>query len=464
MQIDYKMRYKCSENLIVLDSDEPGNYVVYNSLFGNVCLLNEPQKNFLMSFRENGNPMDVLSKLYGIAPGHSEFSDYLDFTKTLVDSFFLVEENFSERNFLHNRNLSFVKTKSSSFPFRFIGFSITSKCNFSCKYCIAKHQLESGKKTKFDNTNLSNFLRLFLSQAQKNHIPEIGIGFTGGEPILEWKLISSVLEKIYTEYGSKIHLRTFINTNASLITKEMCQQFRHFEASLSLSLDGPKEYNDKVRVFANQRGTFDTIISKFKLIKDCGIPVESFYLTLSDRNFDFNIESLMDLADHLGVKNITIEPDLIMPMKTPVNLIVNKLISTYFFGKKRGIEISGFWRRPFENGTDFSTSRSGFCRALDFESLVVDGDGNVSPCGYSTTNIGNFLDYVQSENKNGFCDFVIRNLRGEIEKCKGCEIEGLCKGGCYITRESNIPSLFEYRCGIYRGATRELMKRSDAYE
>jgi uncharacterized protein len=43
--------------------------------------------------------------------------------------------------------------------------------------------------------------------------------------------------------------------------------FRDHDVSLMVSLDGPKEINDKNRVFANGGGTFDTVIKHIELIK-----------------------------------------------------------------------------------------------------------------------------------------------------------------------------------------------------
>jgi uncharacterized protein len=58
-----------------------------------------------------------------------------------------------------------------------------------------------------------------------------------------------------------------ITTNGTLLTSEMVQFFQDHEVNLMISLDGPKEINDKNRVFANGKGTFDTVVNQIEMIK-----------------------------------------------------------------------------------------------------------------------------------------------------------------------------------------------------
>ncbi|MEL7658260.1 MAG: radical SAM protein, partial [Bacillota bacterium] len=58
-----------------------------------------------------------------------------------------------------------------------------------------------------------------------------------------------------------------ITTNGTLLTSEMVQFFQDHEVNLMISLDGPKEINDKNRVFANGRGTFDAVMKQIEMIK-----------------------------------------------------------------------------------------------------------------------------------------------------------------------------------------------------
>jgi uncharacterized protein len=95
---------------------------------------------------------------------------------------------------------------------------------------------------------------------------QVNIGLYGGEPLLEFPLIKKIIE--YSEqqfFGKKL---TFsITTNATLLSEEMIFYFRDHDVSLMISLDGPKDINDKNRVFVNGEGTYETVIKHIELVK-----------------------------------------------------------------------------------------------------------------------------------------------------------------------------------------------------
>lgn len=110
----------------------------------------------------------------------------------------------------------------------------------------------------------------------------------------------------------------------------------------------------------------------------------------------------------------------------------------------------------------FDPLKNGFCRALDSKSIVIDKEGYVSPCGYSKLRISKLSSYQDLVNNEEYVAFIRNNLRGNIEKCRGCKIEGVCKGGCLISREVNQENdrVFKYRCEIYIKMTELLLKEA----
>ena len=59
-----------------------------------------------------------------------------------------------------------------------------------------------------------------------------------------------------------------ITTNGTMLNDEMIYFFQDHDVSLMISLDGPKEINDKNRVFANGKGTFDTVAKQISRIRE----------------------------------------------------------------------------------------------------------------------------------------------------------------------------------------------------
>jgi uncharacterized protein len=58
-----------------------------------------------------------------------------------------------------------------------------------------------------------------------------------------------------------------MTTNGTLLTTEIIRFLQDHNISLIISLDGPKEINDKNRVFANGLGTFETVMKQIELVK-----------------------------------------------------------------------------------------------------------------------------------------------------------------------------------------------------
>lgn len=145
---------------------------------------------------------------------------------------------------------------------------VTQNCNLRCKYCVysgsyvnrvhtkKRMSIETAKKAvdfyHKHNSNLENGL----------------ISFYGGEPLLEIKLISEIIDysnKVFK--GKKVKYN--MTTNATLLTDEIVDFLYENDVSLTISLDGPQNVQDNSRVFAESgKGTFEVIMGKLDHIKE----------------------------------------------------------------------------------------------------------------------------------------------------------------------------------------------------
>lgn len=149
-----------------------------------------------------------------------------------------------------------------------ITLQVTQNCNFRCKYCIYNGPPESRQRA------LSS--RRMSWQTAKNAVdflwnhsvdsPQVDIGFYGGEPLLEFPLIKKVVDYSEKRFFSK-KLTFSMTTNGTLLTAEIIHFLKDHNFGLVISLDGPKEIHDKNRVFADGKGTFDSVMKKVELIR-----------------------------------------------------------------------------------------------------------------------------------------------------------------------------------------------------
>lgn len=436
-----------------------GTYIYYHSLFGNARLMDRNSKKIL-DFFDGGNTIENLIEELDIQKEELEIVN--DILKDFTDSYFLVKEGVNERSILKQHNDDFVEEIIKDFPFEFIGFSVTDKCNFACEYCIAGANVTKNEYSFFGKDNLKLYITKFAEELIDNDKTKMGIGFTGGEPLLYWKEIESIIEKIFEEFSSKLDIKIYINTNASLITNDIASAFCKYNVKPYTSLDGISDWNNKVRVYKGGKNTFDDILKGINILRNHNVSCNSFYLTLTKGNFNFNVKELMEFAKNNEFNSITIEPDLINVLDLDIDKICDKLMECYEMGIQNNIEIEGFWKRPFNNMVDFSHSTNGFCRALDSRSIVINKEGYISPCGYSKLKIAKIGKYKNLVKDERYITFIKNNLRGNIKECKDCRIEGTCKGGCLISREQNQKDnvVFDYRCKIYLIMTDKLLKEA----
>lgn len=147
-------------------------------------------------------------------------------------------------------------------------FQVTQNCNLRCHYCPytknnGNQRLHSNKVMSLDTAMKT--LNFFHQRSIDT--PHIKIGFTGGEPLLEFDLIKKIITRADQLFEGK-PISYQITTNATLLTKDILEFLTLKNVQLMISLDGPKKINDKQRIFANNRGTYDTIIKSIMFIKD----------------------------------------------------------------------------------------------------------------------------------------------------------------------------------------------------
>jgi len=88
----------------------------------------------------------------------------------------------------------------------------------------------------------------------------------GGEPFLMGvprlrKLLSKLRQILSEDYPISIQ------TNGILISNEILDVCADYQASVAVSIDGPKDIHDKVRVGHNSEGTFDAVIKGIAVLK-----------------------------------------------------------------------------------------------------------------------------------------------------------------------------------------------------
>lgn len=140
---------------------------------------------------------------------------------------------------------------------------ITQKCNFRCDYCVYSgnyyDRSHSNKEMSWDIAKKS--IDFMLSHSADANA--IDVSFYGGEPLLNPDLITKCME--YTLKKAEGKLVSFhVTTNGSLLTDEIIEALLKSNSKITVSLDGPKEIQDKNRKTICGEGTFDLVFDNIK--------------------------------------------------------------------------------------------------------------------------------------------------------------------------------------------------------
>ena len=157
-------------------------------------------------------------------------------------------------------------------------FSVTNKCNFDCGFCNIWKDVKKELATK----------EIFLLFDELAELGTQNITLFGGEPLLR-KDMGKIID-----YGKKKGFFMALNTNAYLLPKRF-SEIKNVD-SLLISLEGPRQINDKLR----RKGSYDSVIKGIRLANRNKIPVVT-YTVLTKYNID-QIDFILNKAEELNFK------------------------------------------------------------------------------------------------------------------------------------------------------------------
>lgn len=182
----------------------------------------------------------------------------------------------------------FVDYYERNILLRKLTLEVTSECNFRCRYCPytladegRKHEKKRmSREVAFRSIDFyfDRYLRQYGSlppdkRAELIELAPPTLGWYGGEPFLNFSLIRDSLRYFLGKpwpadisAGKKFHFT--LTTNFSAVTTEIMDFLASHRIFCIVSLDGPKEENDKYRLFPKGRGTFDVVYRNLVTLRD----------------------------------------------------------------------------------------------------------------------------------------------------------------------------------------------------
>ncbi|MFO1376080.1 MAG: quinohemoprotein amine dehydrogenase maturation protein [Steroidobacteraceae bacterium] len=326
-----------------------------------------------------------------------------------------------------------------AYPLSTIVLNVNTGCNLGCTYCY-KEDLATparGEKMGFEVAAKSVDLLLRQSVGRKR----IGVVFFGGEPLTNVGLIREVVayaEQRAAEAGRQVDFS--VTTNGTLLDEATIDWFDEHRFGITVSMDGPKVIHDRNRRTVGNRGTYDVVARKARLLlsryrsKQVGARV-----TLTRGTTE--VEAIhAHLRDGIGFHEVGYAPvtsaEKAAHALTPEELTAvhegfERLGGQYLAAALRG-ENTGF-SNLHQLMTDLHEGRR---KALPCGAgvglLAVDRSGGLNLChrftGSELPTFGTVDEGIDAGRLGGFLG---RAADRDGTWCATCRIRNLCAGGCY---------------------------------
>ncbi|MFH1445129.1 MAG: radical SAM protein [Nanoarchaeota archaeon] len=358
-----------------------------------------------------------LVKKYLRSPNNNE-----DFFYPFIETGMIVNKEFDEFAYLlnktnENRKELIERTYDGS---RSGGIWLTlgNSCNLKCIYCYLEK-----------NTSLMSFetindaLEQFHDGFVKGKLKNAQIAIAGGEPLLYKDRVKHIFIKskmLFKEDFNKVIF--FIITNGTLIDDDLLKFIKTNKINVlfQISIDGNEDIHNKRRMYADGKGTYNTIIKNLKRVAEYG------NLIIIRIHADESNYSKMDKFFHdiKPILNSKVTVDFIAPVCVDKDVKYDSKQSFIKFDKMVESFNSFVDRNKLklynETETDYnplsSTSYLGrnisFCSGFVGQKFWLDPKGNWLACPME--------EWVIGDIKNGISYSKVKELNNMVKENNKC--------------------------------------------
>ncbi|HVN06329.1 MAG TPA: quinohemoprotein amine dehydrogenase maturation protein [Bryobacteraceae bacterium] len=330
-----------------------------------------------------------------------------------------------------------------TFPIQTLVMNLTNQCNLSCQYCYEfgadKVATPEGKPKFMDLATAKASVDFLLEQSAGRR--SIHITFFGGETLMNFPLLEQVVA--YANERAREQDRSIdfsLTTNATLLTPAIIEFLSENHIGVTVSMDGPKEMHDHLRVFSNGRGSYDVIAPKVRaLIQNHRTRPITARVTLTAGVSDV-IKIFRHLKHDLGFHEVGFAPVTTSPNqlyaigRTGMDGVLEQfhaLADEYLEFALRG-EYHGF--------SNVSDTLAELCQGVNKSHpcgaglglLGVGPSGDIAPCHRFVDSDAHALGHISTGiDRAKQTDFLARGHINSKYDCHTCWARPLCAGGCH---------------------------------
>lgn len=337
---------------------------------------------------------------------------------------------------------------------------VAHDCNLRCKYCFAGTGAFGGSRKLMDfETGKRGIDFVLESSGHRNHCE---VDFFGGEPLLNFNVVKDLVQ-----YGRKAAakqsktIQFTLTTNGVLLDEKVQEYLEQEKISVVLSLDGRPEVHDRMRPYADGRGSYAKVtplIQQFANRRPESSPyaVGTYYYvrgTYTHNNLDFD-RDVLHMAD-LGLNQISMEPVVAGPQDAYAfqDGDLSKIRESY---DRLGEEllVRRAQDRPFnffhfnvalDQGPCLIKRLSG-CGA-GHEYVAISPEGDLYPCHQFVGQVEYKMGSLYDDNPHHLKAELVQDFRAANvyakSSCRECWARFTCSGGCHAANVSFTQKLTE---------------------
>ena len=331
------------------------------------------------------------------------------------------------------------------FPLTTAVLNVTNQCNLSCSYCYEYSEdkivdTTNGTQPKFMSEETARkSVDLLMNESGDNRV--VHVSFFGGETLMNYPVLSRVVPYAREQAAARGKQVEFnLTTNATLLTGEMIGFLADNDIAVTVSMDGPREMQNRFRVFHDGGGSYDVLLPRVRelLRRHTSRPVGA-RVTLTSQVSDV-VSIYRHLTEEIGFREVGFAPVTTSPgreyaldgdgfdqMVEQFTALADEFLEAALAGKHHGFSNVSETLEEIHKGA----SKAYPCGAgLGLVGVATGGD--VALChrfaGSDEHKLGTVDDGLDREAQNAFLE---RHHLANKTDCHTCWARPLCSGGCY---------------------------------
>ena len=337
---------------------------------------------------------------------------------------------------------------------------VAHTCNLNCSYCFASQGKYHGERALMSFDVGKQALDFLVENSGSHH--NLEVDFFGGEPLCNWQVVKDLVAYARSiEKEKNKNFRFTLTTNGVLVDDEVIDFANREMHNVVMSLDGRKSVNDRFRVDAAGRGSYDVIVPKFQRFAKAR-EQKGYYMrgTFTHYNTDF-VNDIKHMAD-LGFTELSMEPVVCSPddpcalteEDLPVLFAQYEELAREMLRRRREGRPFNFYHYMIDLGHGPCIYKRIAGCGSGTEYLAVAPWGELFPChqfvGKDGFSMGNVWDGVKNTELRD-C-FKTCNAYSRPE-CRDCWAKLYCSGGCAANAYNatgSINGVYDYGCRLFK--------------